>query len=310
MSQRFPSSPPGPRTMRGGKAFLPFLHPFSLRFFPFLSLPAKILPPPPYSCFYFFPFLMLFYLSRGAAAGWGGGGGVDKQRCECISTFTPSSASTKVLPEAGHRAQLTEIAFFKPKVRPGGAVTHGASSCLSFPQHPPTSPPITSPRSPLRLHYKHTQNITTPSPTARGLAGFGATPAPFCRAGGAGGYLTLTLSFPPPSPPPPPASPPSHPPPAPYTHTVFKVPWGMFFFPPLPLSLSGAAEGSSSLWSNVLLSCARCPVPPTARPAPLRAIASPIFPFSPSPLHLSPSHPPPPLGGTHLFLYSHVLRVF
>ena len=62
MSQRFPSSPPGPRTMRGGKAFLPFLHPFSLRFFPFLSLPAKIrLPPPPYSCFYFFPFLMFFY---------------------------------------------------------------------------------------------------------------------------------------------------------------------------------------------------------------------------------------------------------
>lgn len=271
MSQRFPSSPPGPRTMRGGKAFLPFLHPFSLRFFPFLSLPAKILPPPPYSCFYFFPFLMLFYLSRGAAAGWGGGGGVDKQRCECISTFTPSSASTKVLPEAGHRAQLTEIAFFKPKVRPGGAVTHGASSCLSFPQHPPTPPPSPPPAPPSAFTTNTHRTSPPPAPQPGVLQDLEQRRLPSVE---------------------------------------LEVPWGMFFFPPLPLSLSGAAEGSSSLWSNVLLSCARCPVPPTARPAPLRAIASPIFPFSPSPLHLSPSHPPPPLGGTHLFLYSHVLRVF
>ena len=166
MSQRFPSSPPGPRTMRGGKAFLPFLHPFSLRFFPFLSLPAKIRLPPPIFLLLFFPLsdVLLFYLSRGAAAGWGGGGGVDKQRCECISTFTPSSASTKVLPEAGHRAQLTEIAFFKPKVRPGGAVTHGASSCLSFPQHPPTPPPSPPPAPPSAFTTNTHRTSPPPAP--------------------------------------------------------------------------------------------------------------------------------------------------
>ena len=181
-----------------------------------------------------------------------GGRGGDKQRCECISTFTPSSAGTKVLPQADTRLSARKSPFSNPKLG--------------------------------REMQSHAHiTTTTPSPTARGPAGFGAAPAPLCWAGDAGGYLTLTLS------------PPLH------THTVFKVSWGMFFFP--SLSLRGCRR-----FFKCMVQCpapaAPCPPPP----APLTRCHR----FANFLLHSFPPliSPPPLPGGTHLFLYSHVLRVF